>query len=110
MFSPQGLGGHKAKAHPGENMEYQAKQKVREKNEEKRTLLRLAQRYYYMKFSGKDIHPKKINRMQLEKLKKEINVDPVLKERLMNSDWEEYLKQKKADCKLENKHVANDLS
>jgi hypothetical protein len=109
-FSPQGLGGHKAKAHPGENMEYKAKQKVRAKNEEKRNLLRLAQRYYYMKFSGQDIHPKKINRMRLEKLKKEINDDTVLKEMLMNSDWEDYLKQKKTDWKLEIKHVANDLS
>jgi hypothetical protein len=91
-------------------MEYKAKQKVREKNEDKRILLRLAQRYYYMKFSGQDIHPKKINRMRLEKLKKEIDSDVVLKESLMNSDWEDYLKQKKTDCKLENKHVANDLS
>lgn len=94
-FSPQGLGGHKAKAHPGENKEYKIKQKVREENEDNRILLRLAQRYYYTKYSNVDIHPKDINRMKLAKLKTEINEDPELKASLLNSDWESFLRNKK---------------
>ena len=46
-FSAQGLGGHRAKAHQGENQTYRAKLKIREKNEQKRITLRLAQYLYY---------------------------------------------------------------
>jgi len=45
-FSAQGLGGHKAKAHPGLNIEYQQKLEIRKKNSDKLQILRLAQFQY----------------------------------------------------------------
>lgn len=45
-FTAQGLGGHKAKAHPGLNIEYQQKQEIRKKNSDKLQILRLAQFQY----------------------------------------------------------------
>ena len=45
-FTPQGLGGHMARAHPGMNREYERKQKISKANKPRMRILRLAQLIY----------------------------------------------------------------
>ncbi|CAI2364076.1 unnamed protein product [Moneuplotes crassus] len=95
-FSKYGLGGHRAKFHAGENPGYKIKLQIRRRNEEKRTILRLAQFLYFQKYDRTDIHPKDINRSLLCKLKKKIENDDALKEQLINCDYIEFLRKKRA--------------
>mmetsp|Transcript_6385 Transcript_6385/g.7147 ORF Transcript_6385/g.7147 Transcript_6385/m.7147 type:complete len:289 (+) Transcript_6385:603-1469(+) len=98
-FSSQGLGGHRAKSHQGQNKEYKAKLKVRNKNEHKRTILRLAQYMYYKKHANQNLHPKDIPRTNLLKLKREITVNDKLKNDLLEEDYGSFLKAKKIEFK-----------
>lgn len=98
-FSKQGFGGHRAKFHAGQNPGYRKKQETRRKNEEKRTLLRLAQFLYFQKYTKTDIHPKDINRGLLFKLKRDIENDEKLREQLQEHDYINYLKDKRASFK-----------
>ena len=99
FFTAQGLGGHRAKSHPGQNQEYRDKMKIREANEEKRIVLRLAQRLYYERFSNNKIHPKNINRGSLRSLKEEISSDPMLRQRLEKENYMQFLRNKKLEFK-----------
>ena len=99
-FSKQGLGGHRAKYHIGENHEYGKKLKIRKKNEEKRINLRLAQFMYYKSNTNTHIQPKDINRTILYKLKKDIEGNDMLKNELLKQDYIKFLKEKRKTFNL----------
>lgn len=71
FFCSTGLGGHKAKAHPGMNLDYKRKLIVRNKNAKKLKLLRLAQEMYRRKEGDYTIKNSEMHRGLIEKYKKE---------------------------------------
>lgn len=94
-FTAQGLGGHRAKAHPGQNQSYREKMLVRRENQDKREILRFAQYLYYQRYSHTSILVKDIPRATLQRLKKELEENPNMVEELRAVDIMAFLARKK---------------
>lgn len=91
LFTAQGLGGHRAKAHPMQNHDYQEKIKKREQNKPRLNLLRMAQLKYYETVSTK-IPPNLIPRQIINRYKQEIEADPDFMSKLSDKDEMERIK------------------
>ena len=95
VFTAQGLGGHRAKAHPGQNPSYKEKMMIRRGNQHKREVLRFAQYLYYQRFPDRKILVKDIPRNIIQKLKTELEENPDMVEELRDIDVRGFLADKK---------------
>lgn len=74
-FTAQGLGGHKAKAHPGLNISYQEKIKVREENKINLEILREAQKRIKLHLGNPNLKNSQMSRSMVEAFKKQVRDD-----------------------------------
>lgn len=101
-FTSQGLGGHRAKSHPGQNKSYQKKLAIRGANSENRKLLRLAQVLYYKEYND-GCKPKDIPRGIIKNLRVKIQQDENLRDSIAEIDYEAFLAKKKKFGVLKSK-------